>query len=459
MSSSAPASPTHAPTSSVAAFDARYHERFARSQWWRDARFGMFIHWGAYAVPARGEWVRSIERISKEDYEASIDAFTPDGVDFGAWADLAKAAGMQYAVMTAKHHDGYALFDSAVSDYTTAKRGPRRDFVREYLDAFRSRGLKVGLYFSVIDWYRSDFPHFGDRQHPERDNEDFRDHQPDLESYRQFMHAQIRELCANYGRLDVMWFDFSYPGMTGEQWGAEELVAMVRELQPDIILDNRLEVSGEGKGTIVTDHPSSYAGDFVSPEQIVPPTGMTCDDGTLVPWESCLTLNNNWGFHADDHDWKSSTTVVRQLVECVAKNGNLLLNVGPDAEGTIPAESQRILREVGEWMDVNAESVRGCGSADLPKPDWGWYTRNHADGRVFAHVLEQPIGPVALTGIAPAAVAGVRVLATGEERGLSKSWTTSNYPDVSFVSLRDPEEHTFPLPDPKDTVLEVRLKD
>lgn len=271
--------------------DARYHERFAPTQWWRDARFGMFIHWGAYAVPARGEWVRSVERISNEDYEPFVDAFLPHDVDFGAWADLAKEAGMEYAVLTAKHHDGYALFESAVSDYTTVARGPKRDFVREFLAAFRSRGIRVGLYFSVIDWHHPDFPHFGDRQHPQRDDEAFRDHQPDLERYRAFMHAQIRELCSNYGQLDVMWFDFSYPGMTGEQWGAEELVAMVRELQPTIVLDNRLEVSGEGKGTIVTDQPSSYCGDFVSPEQIVPPAGMTCDDGTLVPWESCLTLN------------------------------------------------------------------------------------------------------------------------------------------------------------------------
>lgn len=439
-------------------FDPRYHARFAGSQWWRDARFGMFIHWGAYAVPARGEWVRSVERISNDDYEPIIDAFLPHDVDFGAWADLAKDAGMEYAVLTAKHHDGYALFDSAVSDYTTAKRGPKRDFVREYLEAFRSRGIKVGLYFSVIDWHHADFPHFGDRQHPERDNEAFRDHRPDLERYRAFMHAQIRELCSNYGQLDVMWFDFSYPGMTGEQWGAEELVAMVRELQPGIILDNRLEVSGEGKGTIVTDQPSTYAGDFVSPEQIVPPAGMTCDDGTLVPWESCLTLNNNWGFHADDHDWKSSTTVVRQLVECTAKNGNLLLNVGPDADGVIPAESQRILREVGEWMRVNETSLKGCGSADLPKPDWGWYTRKLTDGRIFAHVFEQPVGPVALPGVASAEVAGVRVLATGEERALSQSWTTHTYPDTTFVSLREPEHFTFPLPDARDTVLEVRLR-
>lgn len=190
--------------------DARYHARFAPSQWWRDDRFGMFIHWGAYAVPARGEWVRSYAKISNDGYESAIDAFTPEHVDFNAWADLAAAAGMKYAVMTAKHHDGYALFDSKVSDYTTVKRAPGRDFVREYLEAFRARGIKVGLYFSVIDWYRDDFPHFGDRQHPERDNPAFADHQSNLDTYREFMHEQIRELCSGYGKLDVMWFDFSY---------------------------------------------------------------------------------------------------------------------------------------------------------------------------------------------------------------------------------------------------------
>ena len=194
-----------------------------RIKWYKEARFGMFIHFGAYSVPARGEWVRSYEQLSIEDYQKYVDAFNPDDCDMEKWAKMAKNAGMKYAVLTAKHHDGYCMFNTQLTDYKSS-----RDFVEEFVNAFRKEGLKVGLYFSLIDWHHQDFPHYKDRQHPERNNEKFKDVYHDFNNYLNFMHGQVNELCTNYGKIDIMWFDFSYDKMTGEKWQATKLVQMVR---------------------------------------------------------------------------------------------------------------------------------------------------------------------------------------------------------------------------------------
>ncbi len=199
--------------------------------------------------------------------------------------------------------------------------------MKEYVEAFREEGLKVGFYFSIIDWYHNDYPAFGDRQHPMRDQSDFKDKEIDFDKYLDYMHGQVKELLTRYGKIDIMWFDFSYDDMTGEKWKATELVKMVRELQPDIIIDNRLG------GNIKSAQPEIYAGDFYSPEQIIPPQGILNEVGEQVPWEACITLNDHWGYHAKDQNYKSAKQVIRTLVECVSKNGNLLLNVGPDAKG------------------------------------------------------------------------------------------------------------------------------
>ena len=245
-------------------FDRAAYEK--RVEWFKQARFGMFIHWGLYAIPARGEWIRSVERISVEDYQQYFDEFNPVDYDPRKWARACKQAGMQYAVLTAKHHDGFCLFDSALTDYkSTTCCG--RDLVREYLDAFRAEGIRVGLYYSIIDWHHPDFPHYGDKQHPERDNPAFKDYKYDFDKYLEYMHGQIRELCTNYGKIDIFWFDFSYDDMRGEKWKATELVRMIRSYQPDVLMDNRLEVSGEGFGSLATQNPSEYSGDFVSPSR------------------------------------------------------------------------------------------------------------------------------------------------------------------------------------------------
>ena len=357
-----------------------------RMQWFVNARFGMFIHWGLYAIPARGEWVRSFEEIPKEDYMKYFDEFDPVDYDPKKWAKAAKEAGMQYVVLTAKHHDGFCLFDSKYTDFKSTNTKCGRDLVAEFVEAVRGEGLKVGLYFTLLDWYHDDYPHYGDRNHPMRNNPAYKNDNRDFSRYVDYMHNQIREICTNYGKLDLLWFDFSYDDLNGEAWRATDLVNMVRELQPGVIIDNRLEASGVGYGSMATGNPKPYHGDFVTPEQIIPPEGIKDVNGNDLYWESCVTMNGNWGYHATDNFWKPSPMLIKKLVECVSKGGNLILNVGPDAKGNIPDASQKILSEIGTWMKKNKNSIYGCGKAGIPKPDNGRLTRN--GNKLYYHLRE-----------------------------------------------------------------------
>jgi len=429
-----------------------------RMEWFLNDRFGMFIHWGLYAIPARGEWVRSREHIPAEDYQIYFDEFNPVDFDPKSWAKLAKEAGMKYAVLTSKHHDGFCLFDSKLTDYKSTNTPCGRDLVREFLEAFRAEGIKVGLYFSIIDWVHPGYPHYGDSIHPMRENQAFKGKSHDFDSYLEYMHGQVREICSNYGKLDILWFDYSYGEMTGEKWRATELMTMVRQLQPDVIVDNRLEVGGSGFGSLMTDNPTPYSGDFVSPEQIIPPKGIRKPNGEPIPWEACLTMNNNWGFAQFDKAFYQPQVVVRKLVECVSKGGNMLLNVGPDAKGNIPEESVAILKAVGKWMRKNSDSIYGCGYGELPKPDYGRITVSNDGKKIYIHVMEAPIGPVPIEGITHEQIKRVRLLSTGAELSTQGNWTTDNYPDYVFVKLDGQGAPSYVLPDPVDTVIMVELK-
>ena len=430
-------------------------ERNERTKWFLEDRFGMFIHWGLYAIPARGEWIRSVEKISKEDYRQYFDEFNPVLFNPKEWARAAKQAGMKYAVMTAKHHDGFCLFDSRFTDYKSTNTRAGKDLVAEYIEAFRTEGLKTGLYYSLLDWHHDGYPAFGDPYHPMRDNEGFRNKTYDFERYLGYLHSQVRELCTNYGRIDIMWFDFSYKGMTGEKWRATELVNMVRSLQPGIIIDNRLEASGEGYGSIKTRNPSVYSGDFASPEMIIPPEGVTDDDGNSIPWEACITLNNHWGYHSTDRNYKTPRLIIRKLVECVSKNGNMLLNVGPDAKGRFPEESIRVLSEIGEWMKRNGKSIYNRGKSGFPKPEWGYYTQK--GNLLYAHVFDGNIGALPLVGLS-GRIKKVRLLPDGSEIKLINAWNTMEYlKDAAFINFGPVEGDTYPLPDETDTVVEIEL--
>lgn len=428
-----------------------------RTKWFMEARFGMFIHWGLYSIPAKGEWMMSEAEMSVSEYKQYFDLFDPVDYNPREWVRLAKEAGMQYAVLTAKHHDGFCLFDSALTEYKATNTKAGRDLVREFVDACREEGIRVGLYFSIIDWSHPDFPKYGDRQHPMRNNEAYKDEKIDFDRYLEYMHGQVKELVTNYGKIDILWFDFSYDDMCGEKWKATELIKMVRKYQPDVIIDNRLEGSGEDHGSIATANPLIYSGDFASPEQIIPPEGVRDELGEMIPWELCATMNNHWGYCNFDHQYKSPEMLIRKLVECTSKGGNMILNVGPDAKGNIPKESVKILKEIGQWMKKNQESVYGCGICEIPKPEWGRYTQK--GNVIYAHVYETPLGALPLYGIGPDKLDKVYYVADGTEMNRGEAWNTVLFSDVAFVSFGDNPVFTYELPDKRDTVLKIILKE
>ncbi|MFV0503931.1 MAG: alpha-L-fucosidase [Lachnospirales bacterium] len=429
-------------------------ERTERTKWYLDARFGMFIHWGVYSIPARGEWVRSREEIPKEDYDYLMNEFTVENYNPKEWAALAKEAGMKYAVLGAKHHDGFCLFDTAYTDFKSTNSPCKRDLIKEFVDAFREAGIKVGLYFSVIDWRHDDFPHYGDNFHPMRNNENCKNDSRDFDRYLEFMHGQVRELLTNYGKLDLMWFDFSYGDMKCEKWKASELIKMVRQIQPHIIIDNRLEGSSEDSGSIRTLNPTPYSGDFASPEQMIPPACICDVAGTPIPWEACITLNNNWGYNAHDRHYKSTKLIIRTLVECVSKGGNLMLNVGPTPKGNIPDESIKILKEVGKWMKENGKSIYSCSFSEYPKPEWGRFTQN--ENKLYAHVMEEQVGAICLPNMA-GKIKSMRLIKDGSEVKESFFWNLKEYTENAYFFFDCYSSDCYPLPDENDTVVEITL--
>lgn len=422
-----------------------------RMQWYTQARFGMFLHWGLYSIPARGEWMRSFEKLTDEEYGKYFEEFNPVDYDPKEWARLAKKAGMKYMVLTAKHHDGFCLFDSEYTDFKATNTKCGRDLVKEYVEAVRAEGLKVGLYYSLLDWHHEDYPHFSDGAHPMYQNPAYPDEGRVWERYVEYLHNQVRELCTNYGKIDILWFDYSFGEYSGEKWGATKLVNMVRQLQPGVIIDNRLEVSGSGLGSLASGNPLPYHGDFVSPEQIIPQEGIRDVNGDPLIWEACFTMNDSWGYNLKDKYFKPAPMLIKKLVECVSKGGNMLLNVGPDARGNFPEESVSILKDIGKWMEKNGESIYGCGMSDMPRPDFGRITQK--ENKLYYHIFDNTIGPIPLIGIEKKDVKKIRLISSGAEVPIANNWVSNNYPDITFADLgQNPI-----LPDPVDTVLEVEL--
>ena len=365
--------------------------RDARLGWWREGRFGMFIHFGLYAMPARGEWVRSREFIPNERYDTTyLPRFDPDLFDARAWAKAAKTAGMRYMVLTAKHHEGFCMWDTATTDYKITKTAFGRDLVREYIDACRAEGLGVGLYFSIIDWHHPDY--LIDQNHPLRPRGGFTDETyakanegRDMARYRKYMWAQVRELLTQYGKIDIVWFDYTPKGRYGKtwrDWDAVNLLKMARELQPGLIVDSRLDLMETDDGW-----------DFVTPEQFNVQSWPTVR-GQRVPWEICQTFSGEWGYARDEKTWKSVPQLVRMLSEAVGQGGNLILNVGPTARGEFDGRAQERLAGLGRWMYWNARSIYGCTAAPegFVAPNGTGLTYNPKTGRLYLHVYDYPPG-------------------------------------------------------------------
>ena len=361
----------------------------AHADWFVQDRFGLFIHWGIYALAARHEWVKNRERIRDEDYQLYFDHFNPDLYDPAEWAWQARQAGMRYVVLTSKHHDGFCLWDSDLTDYKVTNTPYGKDLIAPFVAAFRAEGLKVGFYHSLLDWHHPDYA--VDGLHPMRDEAAFRESnkERDFSRYVEYLHGQTRELLTRYGRIDIMWYDFSYPNMDWgwargrgkDDWRSAELMALVRELQPGIIINNRLDIPG----------------DFVTPEQYQPAAPMTVD-GQPVLWEACQTLNGSWGYDRDNLDWKSPEMLVQMLVDSVSKNGNLLLNVGPNGRGELDWRSVERLEEMGEWLRLNGRAIYNCGASSFTPPADCRFTQN--GNRLYLHLFAWPFKHVHLPGLA-----------------------------------------------------------
>ncbi|WP_313355028.1 alpha-L-fucosidase [Microbacterium sp.] len=358
-----------------------------RQEWFDTARFGMFVHFGIYSAAARHEWVQNYERLTDDDYRQYFEHFEPDRFDARELARRAKDTGMSYVVLTTKHHDGFCLFDSALTDFT-AQTACGRDLVREYVDALRAEGLRVGLYYSLIDWHHSDFT--VDWNHPRRDDPQGAalNEGRDMGRYREYLHGQVRELLTRYGTIDYLFFDFTYPdgrdgwaGKGPQDWAAAGLLELCRELQPDMLVNDRLGIPA----------------DFVTPEQYQPTSPLVVD-GVPQVWEACQTLNGSWGYHRDNTDQKSPTLLVQMLADSVSMNGNMLLNVGPDGRGAIAPRDVRTLDEIGEWMSLHRDAIVGAGHAEFTPPREGVYTRR--GNRLYLHLFSWPLGFVHLPALA-----------------------------------------------------------
>lgn len=375
-------------------WDETAKEKTERLAWWTNDRFGMFIHWGTYSLAGRHEWVKKRERISDEDYQKYFDNFNPDLYNPQEWAKLAKAAGMKYAVITTKHHEGFTLFDSKYTAYKVTNTEYGKDALKEWVEAFRAEGIKIGFYYSIIDWHH---PHYTiDRVHPmsPKTDKEYKElnKNRDMSIYREYLRNQVTEILTNYGKVDMLWLDYSIPGKHGkgrEDWGSVELMKLIRTLQPGIIVNDRLDLK-------------EYAGgwDFTTPEQFKVEKWPTYN-GEKIPWETCQTFSGSWGYYRDELTWKDNKQLLVLLIESVSKGGNLLLNVGPTGRGEIDHRAENALLQMGDWMKYNGRSIYGCTQApdEFETPDNSLLTYNPKTNRLYIHLLDYPLQNFTLKGM------------------------------------------------------------
>ncbi len=422
--------------------------------WWREARFGMFVHWGLYSGLAGNwagnkvsdsgglEWIQTLVDADTHSYAAqALPKFQPKPGFAKEWARLAKQAGCQYVVFTTKHHEGFELHDSKL---TTFDAGDllNRDLVKEITDALHAEGLRVGFYHSVIDWHHPqyDFRKAKGLPYP-KGGEALGVTERNHSRYIDFLHGQVDELLSNYGKVDIMWWDYSSTSFQGEEaWRASDLIKNVRAKQPDIIMNNRLfripEAGFNGMGTHnITNRMDAKYGDFITPEQHIPAAGLNG-----VDWETCMTMNTTWGYNQYDHAWKPNKELIRNLIDIASKGGNYLLNIGPKGDGSIPEESVSCMSAIGKWMDVNAEAIRGTHSSTIVNPGF--------DGRItqkediqYLHLFSRPkTGTITL----PIKASKATLLANGKALEIKAS--------ERECTIQLPAE----LPDPVASVIRVK---
>ena len=371
--------------------------------WWHEARFGMFIHFGLYSVLGRHEWAMEQEGIPVAEYQELAKRFNPAPHAARAWAKLAKTAGMKYMVMTTKHHEGFCLFDTKLTDYCAPKQAAGRDLVAEYIEAAKSEGMRFGFYYSLMDWH-----------HP--DGARCRNDEAARRRFVDYIHGQVRELCSNYGKVDVLWYDVIWP-LSPDGWESVKMNKMVRLLQPDILINNR----------------SGSPEDFTTPEQEV--------RAFSTPWESCMTMNDSWGYQRADDDWKSPKTIVHNLLTCARDQGNYLLNIGPRPDGSIPEPSVEILTAVGKWMDTYGDLIHRADLCKVKRSEFAAFTRR--GNTLFIHAYFWPGDTLAVGGLQQK-VLSAKLYASGQPLKFEQEQFR-----VRFLGL--PENS----PDPIATVLAV----
>ena len=363
-------------TKATSKTDDEQANRERRMKWWHEAKFGMFIHWGLYSVLGRHEWVMEMEGIPVSEYETLAKQFKPKPNAAHEWARLAKRAGMKYMVMTTKHHEGFCLFNTKTTNYCAPKQGAGRDLVKEYVEAARAEGLRVGFYYSLMDWHHPDGARCATDEAARK-------------RFVEYIHTHLRELLTNYGKVDILWYDVSWP-LDVKDWESEKMNQMVFQLQPDIIVNNR----------------NKLPGDFATPEQRIE----AAEGGKA--WEACMTMNDSWGYHKADDAWKSPKQVIRNLITCAHDGGNYLINIGPKPDGSVPEESVRILSTIGTWMDKNGQSLYGAGRCQPRRCRFGSFSRK--DNTLYLHVHFWPGETVAIAGLMNK-VKSVHLLANGQK--------------------------------------------
>ena len=384
-----------------------------QGEWFRGAKFGVFIHWGLFSIHGRCVWAAYSERMPLAEYAKLAWQFDASEYRPDEWVDLALEAGAKYMVLCTRQHPGFSLFDSKVSNFSAPKTAAKRDLVAEYVNACRRKGMRIGFYYSLLDWrYPAYF------------------HGPKSAGWSEFLayvHAQVIELCSNYGKIDILWFDGAWP-WTAEDWRSAELNAQVRALQPDIITNDR----------------SLLPGDFSTPEQEI---GVRRADARM--WETCMTMNAHWGYSPGDCNWKSTRQLIQTLVTCACRGGNLLLNVGPTPEGAFPPEAIERLKEIGGWMSVNGESVYEVKPFGENPPPFQLYLIGVVGCRgstAYFHVLSWP-GTRLTTASIRNRVISARMLATGAKVRCVQEGDWTHLVDLPATA-----------PDPYDTVITLELE-
>ena len=387
-----------------------------RMEWFREARFGMFIHWGLYSVPAgewKGqkfdsnvEWIQSHAQIPVAEYTPLKDRFNPSKYDPEAWVKLAKDAGMKYIVITTKHHDGFCLWDSKQTDWDIASTPYGKDLLKPLAAACAKHGIKLCFYHSIMDWHH---PQWGNKA-GWRGN--VATEKPDMDQYTAHMKAQLKELLTDYGDVGVLWFDGEWEDAWTHERG-KDLYAWLRALSPKLIINNRVDKGRDGMAGMNKD--DKFVGDYGTPEQEIPANGLPGAD-----WESCMTMNETWGFSAHDKNWKSTETLVRNLIDIASKGGNYLLNVGPTAGGEIPAASIERLQAIAPWMKANGDAIHGTQASPFPRiPAWGRCTTRPLPGgktRLYLHVFDWPAdGRLVLTGLTNDALGAALLTKPGQQ--------------------------------------------